>query len=109
MALARLGQRHHCLCHLGLQPSNMRITSLPINNSDIVGYSACLHGPAILTLRSHCKGEPLSFYQGVDLPDAVWLYMPMGRGERIMEIQMRKRGKRMEQNNSPGLMVCDVR
>ncbi|SPO06941.1 uncharacterized protein DNG_09635 [Cephalotrichum gorgonifer] len=47
-------------------PSDMQPMAFWVNDTNIVGYSACLHRPTIFALRSHYRGEPLSFYQDID-------------------------------------------
>lgn len=91
-------------------PSTMRVTALRINDADVIGYSACLDGSSILALRAHYRdrrGERSSFYEDVDRRNAVWLYMPVARDERIIEIRMREKvdSRLMVRNDDPGLMV----
>ena len=108
--LERLELRDLGFCPGPRPPSTMRVTELRINDADVVGYSACLHGSSVLALRAHYRdrrGERPSFYEDVDCRGAVWLYMPVARDERITEIRMREDvdSKLVSGNDDSGLMV----
>ena len=69
-------------------PVGVRIDRVGLNGVGVVGYSAALRGPDVLTLRAHSKGEDLSFYADFALHDIIWLYLPVAPEERISEIRV---------------------
>lgn len=85
----------------------MRLRAARVNDADIVGYSVCIWGPSIRSFQSHIKGEllPPQFYRDIDCSGAVWLYMSVTRGERILEIRLRETRRNVYERSTPGLMV----
>ena len=63
------------------------MTFLDCNELAITGYSACWR-TRVLTLHAHRDGEGTEFYDVQDMlhENAIWLYMPVDRGEFISEI-----------------------
>ncbi|KAF5647619.1 uncharacterized protein FTJAE_1675 [Fusarium tjaetaba] len=67
---------------------------LECESPEITGYSACLLDEDLLYLHSHREGEDFSFYSEGrgDRLHAVWLYFPVEKNERIVEVwRLRRR------------------
>ncbi|KAG5786142.1 hypothetical protein H9Q73_000272 [Fusarium xylarioides] len=67
---------------------------LECEGPEITGYSACLLDEDLLYLHSHREGEDFSFYSEGrgDRLHAVWLYFPVEKHERIVEVwRLRRR------------------
>lgn len=79
-----------------------RMVPLDLNAPDVVGYSACWSGK-LMMLHAHKAGENLSFYKDLlaAYGRAVWIYLPMSSGERILEIW----GRRGRLDGHMGLLV----
>ncbi|KAF4447880.1 hypothetical protein F53441_8630 [Fusarium austroafricanum] len=69
---------------------------LECDNPKITGYSACMLDGDLVDLHSHSEGEKLSFYHegGGDRFHAVWLYFPVEKDERIVEVWRLRRKPR---------------
>ncbi|RYC88448.1 hypothetical protein BFJ63_vAg8666 [Fusarium oxysporum f. sp. narcissi] len=69
---------------------------LECESPEITGYSACLLDEDLLYLHSHRESEDFSFYREGrgDRLHAVWLYFPVEKHERIVEVwRLRRRPK----------------
>lgn len=86
----------------GLKLNTFRMVPLDLNAPDVVGYSACWSG-RLMMLHAHKAGENLAFYKDLlaAYGRAVWIYIPMSPGERILEIW----GRRGRLDGHMGLLV----
>ncbi|KAF9779368.1 hypothetical protein IL306_001913 [Fusarium sp. DS 682] len=69
---------------------------LECDSPEITGYSACLFDDDLIYLHAHRSDEDLSFYHegGGERLYAVWLYFPVEKNERIVEVWRLKRRPR---------------
>ena len=66
------------------------MTSLIINDAQVTGFSVYWN-TEIAYLHAHKGGQENSFYLSAQFQDrdARWLYMPLGPGERLLEVWRR--------------------
>ncbi|KAI0433509.1 hypothetical protein F5Y09DRAFT_298597 [Xylaria sp. FL1042] len=71
-------------------PAQLRMTTILCNSPYTTAYSASWDW-SILCLHAHNADKNLAFYDNVQTKNALWLYMPIDKGEYISQIWKRFR------------------